>query len=631
MSVEIGYVPNFSAQGYQIDRELGRNNTGGRVVYLAHTSDESEQQVVIKQFQFAKGAGWSEFKEIDREMRVLQDLQHAGIPRYLGSFPTDDGYCIVQEYIAAEPLSTPRSFDPDDIKQIAIALLEILAYLQSRLPIVIHRDLKPENVLVDSNLNVYLIDFGFARIGGGEVAMSSVAAGTFGFMAPEQIYNKGLTAATDLYGLGATLIALLTNTRSHRMDELIDENGKIDFRQLLPELSIRFLEWLDKMVAPKTKDRYANAKTALQALEPIFVVRYPTLELSQSSILFKATQIGEIVTQSIEIVNTTPDTKFKGSWSIAPHPHDATNLKRQSKSNWISFSPIELEHTDRAVCDISIDTSKLTAQSFGTRTVIFHSNGVPETNMLELEIETAPLPIQVKQLPYESLILLFIFACICGLTLENRGFWSGSIGGVFGGLCAAGLFVAVRTYSLVMTTRNRSIQTVIRDVWIGAMFGFCGGWISGNRHTGAIVGATLGGVSGLTLGGIEFCSQAVIGCISSTILAVITSALTGNSDTLIVGSAIGTIAGILTTIANINYLPLPDNAKHNQSFILLILCLAGVCGLNLGASIAGINFPLLTIDIFLIVVFGAVVYRPHQLAVKSVREYKQKERFLTRL
>jgi serine/threonine protein kinase len=42
-------------------------------------------------------------------MQVLQDLSHPGIPRYLGSFETDDGYCIVQEYKDAKPLSETRS------------------------------------------------------------------------------------------------------------------------------------------------------------------------------------------------------------------------------------------------------------------------------------------------------------------------------------------------------------------------------------------------------------------------------------------------------------------------------------------------------------------------------------------
>jgi serine/threonine protein kinase len=627
MSVEIGYVPNFSAQGYQIERELGRNNTGGRVVYLARTNAESSDRVVIKQFQFAKGAGWSEFKEIDREMQVLQDLKHTGIPRYLGSFPTDDGYCIVQEYIAAEPLSTPRSFDPDEIKQIAIALLEILAYLQSRLPLVIHRDLKPENVLVDENLNVYLIDFGFARIGGGEVAMSSVAAGTFGFMAPEQIYNKGLTAATDLYGLGATLIALLTNTRSSRMDELIDENGKIEFRHLVPGLSIRFLEWLDKMVAPKVKDRYANATTALAALDPIFVVRYPTLELSQASLFFKATHIGEVITYSIEIVNTTPDTKFKGSWSIAPHPHDA-NAKRQAK--WISFSPIDIESTDRAVCDITVDTSKLTAQSSGTRTAIFHSNGVPETNTLELAIETAPLPVQIKALPHELLILFFLFALCCGLSLILKGLWIGSIGGLVGGLFAAGLFVSVRLYTLLVVSRSSSVTGLINDVLIGATFGFWGGWITGNRLIGGIFGATLGAMLGMGLSQIDLIIQAIIGCVTGILVSIITGVLARSDDALIVGGMIGTIAGIIANIVNISYFHLPENIKYKQSFIFMLFRLIGIFGINLGAALSCQSMPLFLIDIGLAVVLGVAILHPRRLAIRSLQEYRQKERFLTK-
>ena len=50
------------------------------------------------------------------------------------------------------------------------------------------------------------MDFGFARIGDGEVGVSSVVKGTLGFMPPEQIFNRQLTEASDLYGLGMTLI-----------------------------------------------------------------------------------------------------------------------------------------------------------------------------------------------------------------------------------------------------------------------------------------------------------------------------------------------------------------------------------------------------------------------------------------
>lgn len=182
---------------------------------------------------------------------------------------------MVQEYKEAQPLSVPRSFAPDEIKRIAVSILEILIYLQSRIPPVIHQDIKPENILVDNQLNVYLVDFGFARIGSGEVASSSVVAGTFGFMAPEQLYNRQLSEATDLYGLGATLICLLTGTKSTAMHTLIDDDGRIAFKPLVPKLSLRFIDCLEKMVQPKQKDRFPNADVALEALKPLYVIRLP--------------------------------------------------------------------------------------------------------------------------------------------------------------------------------------------------------------------------------------------------------------------------------------------------------------------------------------------------------------------
>jgi serine/threonine protein kinase len=239
---------------YQKIQELGRNRAGGRITYLAK-DNQTQQLVVIKRFLFARaGSDWSEFKAYEREIQVLQGLEHPGIPRYRDSFETKAGFCMVQEYKKAQSLAIPRSFEPEQIKQIAIATLEILVYLQCRLPVVIHRDIKPENLLVDEQLNVYLVDFGLARLGGSNVAMSSVAAGTFGFMAPEQIYNHKLTKATDLYGLGATLISLLTGTKSTAMDTLINEEGRIHFQHLLPQLSLRFVNWLETMVRSKQSD-----------------------------------------------------------------------------------------------------------------------------------------------------------------------------------------------------------------------------------------------------------------------------------------------------------------------------------------------------------------------------------------
>jgi serine/threonine protein kinase len=95
-------LPDFSVNGYEAIAQLGHNTTGGRVVYLAKAlsvsqaisdrdQSEAEHLVAIKQFQFVRGADWAGFKAIEREIQVLQNLSHPGIPRYLDSFELNRG------------------------------------------------------------------------------------------------------------------------------------------------------------------------------------------------------------------------------------------------------------------------------------------------------------------------------------------------------------------------------------------------------------------------------------------------------------------------------------------------------------------------------------------------------------
>jgi len=265
--------PDFSNYGYQVTRELGHNRAGGRITYLAREIN-SDTPVVVKQFQFARiEANWTDYHAYDREIAVLRELEHPHIPRYLDSFQTPDGFCMVQEYKNAPSLAEIKQWTPQEVKQIALSVLDILKYLQNRIPPVIHRDLKPENILVGDRMDVSLVDFGFARLGGGEVAVSSVVKGTLGFMPPEQMFNRQLTQASDLYSLGATLICLLTGIPSTEVGLLMDDGGRIQFENRVSHLSPTFISWLKKMVEPNYNDRYPNAETALQALIPIEVLR----------------------------------------------------------------------------------------------------------------------------------------------------------------------------------------------------------------------------------------------------------------------------------------------------------------------------------------------------------------------
>lgn len=263
---------DFSHLGYQVNKELGKNRFGGRITHLAEV-ESSNNQVVIKEFRFADvDTDWSGFKAYEREIEVLKQLEHPRIPSYLTSFETPHGFGLVQEYKNAPSLAVENKFTPQQVKQIAISVLEILVYLQQRDPQIIHRDIKPENILVDKNLNAYLVDFGFARIHDKEIALSSVASGTPGFIPPEEYFGRDLTEASDLYSLGVTLICLLSGTRSVDVGKLINDEYRFDFNCLPSNINPLFIEWLRSMVEPNIKNRFASAAAALEALQPIPVI-----------------------------------------------------------------------------------------------------------------------------------------------------------------------------------------------------------------------------------------------------------------------------------------------------------------------------------------------------------------------
>ncbi|HIK11017.1 MAG TPA: serine/threonine protein kinase [Oscillatoriaceae cyanobacterium M33_DOE_052] len=414
----------IATQGYQIIRELGHNRAGGRVTYLATNHPEAqdiaqEELVVIKEFQFASASNgtWEIYDEYQREIQVLQGLNHPGIPRYLDSFQTDAGFCLVQEYKEAPPLSLSGSiWKPEQIKQIAIDILEIISYLQNRLPLVIHRDIKPENILVaqhqllggeidNKQIDVYLVDFGFARIGQDPVAISSMVKGTMGFMPPEQIFNRELTAASDLYGVGATLICLLTGTKSQDIGNLIDQNYRIHFQSLLPKVSREFSRWLEKMVEPKPQNRFADADAALAALKPLSVVSVPKVRFSSKMVQLEAANLGEIATATITVQNTNRGMTLAGKWKVAAHPHDP-KVKPPGHA-WIAVTPQRFRG-NKTECQIAVDTGQLLAGKSYTRQLLLEVNGGLESHQIKLKVKTPPLSTARTDLPYGWLLLLAV-------------------------------------------------------------------------------------------------------------------------------------------------------------------------------------------------------------------------------
>ena len=274
------------ADRYQCDRRLGKQ--AGRQTLLARDL-KTQQQVVVKLLSFSSDFNWEDLKLFEREVETLKSLAHPAIPRYLDSFeidtPNRKAFALVQSYIEAkslqEYLSDGRTFSESEVKQLATALLDILAYLHQRQPPVIHRDIKPSNILLKNRSGnsvgeVYLVDFGAVQTLATQQGKTVTVVGTYGYMPPEQFGGRAVPAS-DLYSLGATLIALIT--KQHPAD-LPQKDLQLEFEQFT-QLSPAFTNWLKWMTDPSLERRPASVQIAKEVLEKPQTINKYSLPLKQ--------------------------------------------------------------------------------------------------------------------------------------------------------------------------------------------------------------------------------------------------------------------------------------------------------------------------------------------------------------
>jgi len=268
-------IPHNLVKHYQIKKLLGE---GGSSTTYEAVDLQTHQRVALKALSLQKMNDWKVLELFEREANVLSKLNHPGIPRYLDYFYVDtpDNRCfyIVQELAQGQSLASLVESgwhaSESEIQRIATQILEILVYLHSQTPPVIHRDIKPENIVFKSPINshkqkdweVCLVDFGAVQNTYNNTLMrGSTVAGTYGYMAPEQFLGQAVPA-TDLYGLGATLLYLLTHRSPAELPTNILEK---DFRSQI-QISSAFADWLKKAIAPDLENRFNSAKEALESL-----------------------------------------------------------------------------------------------------------------------------------------------------------------------------------------------------------------------------------------------------------------------------------------------------------------------------------------------------------------------------
>lgn len=201
------------ADRYLLHEPVGR---GGMGVVWRGEDKRLGRSVAVKEVHLQPGLDGEEREAVQR--RVMREARAAAMLNHSGAVTVydvaeDDGQAyIVMELVEAPTLAEcvkeGGPLPPADAARIGLAVLDVLAAAHAAG--IVHRDLKPANVLV-AGQDVKLTDFGIAQMKDDpRLTSTGIVLGSPSYIAPEQALGHDVTAATDIWGLGATLYYAVT-------------------------------------------------------------------------------------------------------------------------------------------------------------------------------------------------------------------------------------------------------------------------------------------------------------------------------------------------------------------------------------------------------------------------------------
>lgn len=203
---------------YRVDGVIAKGNMG--VVYRG-TDDNLGRSVAIKMMLADRETDPGLRLRFQNEAQALARLNHPNIVRVHDCGEHEGSPYIVMAFIEGESLQDwldrEGKLSNRDTAKVGRALADALIHVHRN--DVLHRDIKPLNVLIDKDQRPLLTDFGLAKDMGKNPHITSIGIGTPGYWPPEQAFrNVGpLGPHSDIYGLGATLYALLTGQPPYGM------------------------------------------------------------------------------------------------------------------------------------------------------------------------------------------------------------------------------------------------------------------------------------------------------------------------------------------------------------------------------------------------------------------------------
>ncbi|KAG4949455.1 hypothetical protein JHK82_042670 [Glycine max] len=204
-------------------------------------------------------------KEWLTEVVFLGQLRHPHLVKLIGYCCEEEHRVLVYEYLPRGSLENQlfrrfsASLSWSTRMKIAVGAAKGLAFLHEAEKPVIYRDFKASNILLGSDYNAKLSDFGLAKDGpeGDDTHVSTRVMGTHGYAAPEYIMTGHLTAMSDVYSFGVVLLELLTGRRSVDKNRPPREQNLVEWARPMLNDSRK----LSRIMDPRLEGQYSEMGT----------------------------------------------------------------------------------------------------------------------------------------------------------------------------------------------------------------------------------------------------------------------------------------------------------------------------------------------------------------------------------
>ena len=202
-------------QQYAVLEKIGEGGMG--VVFRARDT-RLNRTVALKLLPRGQFSDPERRRRFTKEARAASALSHPNIVTVHDIVEEDGHDAIVMEYVSGRPLGQLFPMTLAQALDYGLQIAEGLAAAHAAG--IVHRDIKPGNILVTDDGRVKIVDFGLAKVVGGQDASTELGliAGTAAYMSPEQAHGKPVDARSDIFSFGAVLYEMVSGRRAFRRE-----------------------------------------------------------------------------------------------------------------------------------------------------------------------------------------------------------------------------------------------------------------------------------------------------------------------------------------------------------------------------------------------------------------------------